>query len=162
MAETTDERMLREMADRHFRQQQANLKQQQKAMDDRAWQIQRDKDTARFTATLARNTRTAPLPPRDPPVIYPTGSYQSGGSRSSGIGIGSVVGVIIAIICIYAVAHGVSLIAIGKVAILGVAALAAMAILFAVLAFIRAHFFGIVVVAGAAIYAWVHFHGYPG
>jgi Flp pilus assembly protein TadB len=162
VAETSTERQLREMAERHFRQQQADQKQQETARNDRARQYQRDKDTAAFTATLTRNARTAPLPPRDPPVSYPTGSYQSGGSRSSGSGIPIVIGIILTVLCVYAVAHGVSLLAIGKVAILGAAALAAIAILIAVLTFIRNHFLGIVVIAGAAIYAWVHFYGYPG
>jgi Flp pilus assembly protein TadB len=159
MAETTSERLNREMADRQHRQQQADLKQQQTILNDRAREYRRAKDTAAFNATLASNVRTAGFQPRNPTVDYSTGSYQSGRSGSSGIGIASVVAVVLTIILVCAVAHGASLIAIGKVAVMGVVALAAMAILAAVLAFIRDHFFGIAVIVGAAIYAWVHYHG---
>ena len=162
MAETTSERLNREMADRHFRQQRADLNRQQTIVDNRAQEYRRAKDTAAFNATLASNARTAPIQPNNPTVTGPTGSYQSGGSSSSGIGIGSVIAVALVILCVYAVAHGVSLVAIGKLAVLGIVAVAAVAILIAVVRFIRDHFLGIVVVAGVAIYAWVHFYGYPG
>jgi hypothetical protein len=160
MAETTSERLNREMAERHFRQQRADLNRQQTIMDDRAREYRRGRENAAFNATLASNAR--PLQPRKPTVSGPIDPHHSGGSRSSGIGIGSVVGVALAILCVYAVAHSVSLVAIGEIAILGILAVTAVAILVAVLTFIRNHFFGIGVAAGAAIYAWVHFFGYPG
>ena len=101
---------------------------------------------------------------RDPgPSAPPTITYSSGtSSRSDGGGnsVGIALGIILAlVICGYALTHGVPLMTIVAIASWIGAAVAAIAIAFAVIAFVRAFAGPIIVIGCVGWYLWAHFHG---
>jgi hypothetical protein len=138
--------------------QRLRADQEQRArLDARAWQRRQDAATAPPPPYISPPIGPAPSEPPYLGPYQPIDCPPSPPRSYLGVVVAVAIGIILTILCGYAIAHGVSLLTVGLVAGIGLAALTAIATLLAVLRFLNAHPLITMALVGAAIYVWVHF-----